>query len=305
MSEQHVAICIPTFRRPALLGQCLASIGRLQLPERLRVSVLVADNDVQKSALCAFQQAAADLPFDACYEVEPERGLSAIRNHLLERALACRATHVAFIDDDEIAHPLWLIKMISGLFQYQADVVCGPNISIENPAAAEFTPDPKRRSGSIARKVACNNVLFSHLLISPWNLRFDRYFDFIGGEDHDFFQRAKKLGAKAVWIADAPVFETITPARDTRRYRLYRHFSGGITSVLLHRKHHGYFAAWPHYLLKITGKCMDALGHLLLAPFTSPAENSNQCIIKLAYAAGCLCALFGLARIIVAPYRYE
>ena len=40
-----LAICIPTFKRPVLLKQCLLAIGQLDLTENLNILIIIIDND--------------------------------------------------------------------------------------------------------------------------------------------------------------------------------------------------------------------------------------------------------------------
>jgi hypothetical protein len=42
---QHIAVCIPTCRRPRMLAACLEAVARLDSPNTCRVSIIVGDND--------------------------------------------------------------------------------------------------------------------------------------------------------------------------------------------------------------------------------------------------------------------
>jgi succinoglycan biosynthesis protein ExoM len=297
-----VAICIATFKRPELLHNCLASIGQLIIPDDYTPIIIVVDNDNERSGESGFNEAIKNTNINSYYYVEPEQGLSAVRNNLLEKALDHNVDFIAFIDDDELAHKQWLINMVKGFEINNCDIVTAPVLPINESVAPDtFTTNPKRASGSTPRTISTNNVIFRRKLIDEHGLRFDRYFDFIGGEDFDFFDRAIKKGMTAVWINNAIVFETIFPERKTRKHMMYRHFTGGINAIMRHRRHHSLISAWSRYLPKIIGKIISSLISLLISPFYEHKKNFNKFLIKASNGIGYLC---GLLNIIVERYRY-
>jgi succinoglycan biosynthesis protein ExoM len=235
-ANQIIAICIATYKRPELLVNCLNSIAQINIPTNYTPIIIVVDNDNNKSAEACFNNTTKDIDLESHYYVEPDRGICSARNCLLEKALIHNTAFVAFVDDDELTHKQWLINLINGLESYQCDIVAGPVIPIKETVAPDtFITDPKRPSGSTPRNIPAGNVLFSERLINEQKLRFDRYFDFIGCEDFDFFDRAIKNNMKSIWIDDAIIFETILPERETLRYIMYRHFTGGINVVMRFR----------------------------------------------------------------------
>lgn len=301
-SKNLIAICIATYKRPELLVNCLNSVGQIDIPQTYKPIIIVVDNDEQKSAQTYFNETIRNIDIESYYYVEPERGICSARNCLLEKALLHKAAYIAFIDDDELAHKQWLVNFINGLESYPCEIVAGPVIPITETTPPEtFTIDPKRTSGSTPRNIAAGNVLFSEQLINKHKLRFDRYFDFIGGEDFEFFDRAKNNNMRSVWIDNAIIFETILPERSTRRYIMYRHFTGGINAVMRYRRHHSLIKAWGRYLPKAIGKFISAIYILIKAIFISRSLNFNKFIIKLSNGIGYLC---GLTNIIVERYRY-
>ena len=297
-----VAICIATFKRPELLHNCLASIGQLIIPDNYAPIIIVVDNDNERSGESGFNKATKNIDIDSYYYVEPERGLSAARNSLLEKALDHNVDFIAFIDDDELTHKQWFVNITTGLEKYNGDIIAAPVLPISETSAPDnFEIDPKRPSGSTPRNVPAGNVIFGEKLINEHALRFDRYFDFIGGEDFDFFDRAIKKGMTPVWIDDAIVFETIFPERKTRKYMIYRHFTGGINAIMRYRRHHSLIFAWSRYLPKIIGKIFGALISLIISLFYEHKKNFNKFLIKASNGIGYLC---GLLNIIVERYRY-
>lgn len=285
-----------------MLTSCLVSIAQLDFPENYKALVIVVDNDCEKSAESQFYKAIKNIEIESYYYVEPDRGICSTRNTLLEKSLKHDANFIAFIDDDELAHKQWLVNMVKGLEAYNTDIVAAPVIPIkETIAPDEFNKDPKHPSGSTPRNIPAGNVLFSIRLVNELNLRFDRYFDFIGCEDFDFFDRARKKGMSSVWIDDAIIFETIPAERETRQYIMYRHFTGGINVVMRFRRHHSLIHAWARYLPKAVGKFISAFVSLILSVFVSHKINFDKFIIKLSNGVGYIC---GLSNLIVERYRY-
>ena len=297
-----IAICVATYKRPELLVNCLISIGQIDIPKNYTPVVIVVDNDSEKSAEPFFNLSKKDLCFDSFYYVEHDRGICSARNCLLEKSLLHGASYIAFIDDDELAHKQWLNNLTKGLETYQADIVAGPVIPVDETSAPDvFDIDTKHPSGSIPRNIPAGNVIFSSRLVNELGLSFDRYFDFIGCEDFDFFDRATKNDMKSVWVDNAVIFETITPDRKTRQYIIYRHFTGGINVVMRFRRHHSLLHAWLRYLPKAIGKLIGAVICLIKAVFYSRSVNFHKFLIKSSNGIGYLC---GLSNIIVERYRY-
>jgi succinoglycan biosynthesis protein ExoM len=301
-TKNIIAICVATYKRPELLSNCLNSIGQITMPENYTAIIIVVDNDNEKSGEQNFTATVKNIDIESYYYIEPDRGICSARNCLLEKALLHKATYIAFVDDDELAHKQWLVNMIIGMESYPSDIIAGPVIPINGTVAPEsFTKDPKRLTGSTPRNIPAGNVLFSERLINEQKLRFDRYFDFIGCEDFDFFNRAIKNNMTSVWIDDAIIFETILPERNTRKYMMYRHFTGGINVVLRYRRHHSLIFAWGRYLPKAIGKFIGAFYSLISAIFISHSTNFDKFIIKLSNGIGYIC---GLTNLIVERYRY-
>jgi len=301
-TKNIIAICIATFKRPELLSNCLNSIGLIDIPENYTPIIIVVDNDGEKSGEASFNKITKNIAIKSYYYVEPDRGICSARNCLLEKSLKHEAAYIAFVDDDELTHKLWLNNMIKGLESYPCDIVAGPVLPIKETVAPElFTKDPKRLTGSTPRNIPAGNVIFSERLINEYNLRFDRYFDFIGCEDFDFFDRAIKNNMTSVWVDDAIIFETIPPERDTRQYMMYRHFTGGINVVMRYRRHHSFLFAWGRYLPKAIGKFIGAFCSLIKAIFVSHTTNFDKFIIKLSNGVGYIC---GLTNLIIERYRY-
>lgn len=301
-SEKIIAICIATYKRPELLSNCLTSIGKINIPTGCTPIIIVVDNDENRSAEESFNNTTKNIVIPSHYYVEPDRGICAARNCLLEKAMLHGAAYIAFVDDDELTHHQWLLNLVRGLENYDCDIVAAPVLPINEFEAPEtFIKDPKRPDGSTPRNIPAGNVIFSERLVNELGLRFDRYFDFIGCEDFDFFDRAIKNNMKSIWVDDAIIFETILPERNTRRYLIYRHFTGGINVVMRYRRHHSLLFAWCRYFPKAIGKFISATFCLIKAVFIYHSENFNKSLIKFSNGVG---YISGLTNLIIERYRY-
>lgn len=298
-SAPLIAICVPTFRRNALLGECLASLRALRIPAGFALLQIVADNDADGGARTVCAERGAALGWPVHYVIEPQRGLAAVRNRLLEEAARAGAAWIAFLDDDERPDPLWLERHMETLARHRAVVSSGPVVQPDTPGSADRLARSGRRTGDAPRHIACNNVVFHVDLVTGQGLRFDPRFDFLGGEDFDFFDASARAGNAHVWVAEALVYESVPPERATTAYLFLRHFSGAINSVVRYRKQRSAPRAWLHFGIKALGKLLGAGAALLSWPLRGRAAL-NESVKRAANAAGYLCAL---ANVRIERYR--
>jgi succinoglycan biosynthesis protein ExoM len=298
---ERIAVCIPTCRRPHMLATCLKTVAGLEIPNDREVEVIVADNDDAASARALVEGLRPSFPRTLHYVVEPEQGLASIRNRLLREALAVKADWIAFLDDDEIPAAGWLATLAGAAAEYAADVVTGPVVQIREPdQMGSATGGRRQAAGTEPKFVATNNVMFRSTLVSEQGLWFDRYYDFIAGEDFDFFIRSKQQRNHHVWVPGAVVYELVPPERATLRYLFFRHFTGAINNVLRYRRTRGHLPAWGHFLLKLTGKLLGAPLFAAAATLTLNRETGRKAVKMLASGLGYGA---GLCNIVVERYR--
>lgn len=123
-----------TRRRPAELRQCLKSLTRLNYP---RLGILVVEND-------AIPGEAEDIArsFGASYRLCTQQGLSAARNLGVRY---CSSDLIAFIDDDAVCDPDWILNAASLFHDERVYVVTGKVTFHSNSACTsqpthEFDP---------------------------------------------------------------------------------------------------------------------------------------------------------------------
>ncbi len=224
----HVQVCVLTYKRPELLRLALQSLvnqvslkdlgverlERSDAADDLAMHILIIDNDAAMSGRAVFDEMIALTDIPLRYVSEPSRGLSIARNRALTESAGMH--FVAFIDDDETAHPEWIARLVDAAFAFDADVVTGPVVpqhanSPEWVKRGRFFNPQQRETGSLVPFVATNNVLLRGAIAQAF--RFDSRFNATGGEDTEFFMRITRAGHRIVWVQDATVTEHIPAER--------------------------------------------------------------------------------------------
>ncbi|WP_377294034.1 glycosyltransferase family 2 protein [Rhizobium sp. SG2393] len=240
----RVVVTVPTFRRPEHLIKTLKTLVSQTSP--LPFSVIVIENDAEGQAGAA---AARDFfshhEVDGLVVVTHRRGNCHAYNGGWQAALETYPDlqAIAVIDDDEVAAPDWLSRLLSVQADTGADLVGGPQLPV-----FEAGTDPiwKRHpvfvphydtTGPVPILYSSGNVLITRRVLDAMPRPFlDPVFNFTGGGDSDFYRRAKLKGFRFGWANEAWVAETV-PARRTERSwvnaRSLR--TGALSAVLEHR----------------------------------------------------------------------
>lgn len=223
----HVDVLMCTFRRTEV-AQSLASLDRQILPDGVTMRVIVADNDETPSAKERVEAHPMSCPVH--YVHAPARNISIARNACLDNATA---DWVAFIDDDEEAHPDWLASLLRTAKSSGVDGVFGPAIAEYGAEAPDWMREqdhhsniPERRAGVVQTGHTCNALLRWGDV--PWReARFDLQRGRSGGEDTEFFFRLGQMGATFEIDMDAIVTEPVAPKRLTLGWLFRRKFRMG------------------------------------------------------------------------------
>jgi succinoglycan biosynthesis protein ExoM len=128
-----LTICIPTYRRPLMLKQLLFSIFENKMDISLinEMDIIIVDNDIEKSAETIVNSIneGADRAKKLLYYNYAVKGLSHVRNELLNQALLLNPDFIIFIDDDEFVTPGWVNELLMTITRNDADAVRGPVIA--------------------------------------------------------------------------------------------------------------------------------------------------------------------------------
>lgn len=225
-----IDVCIASYKRPQLLKKLLQSLFVQETEGEFMFSIIVTDNDVQRSAEPVVNVLNA-WGRNMIYAVEPEQNISLARNKSLSLA---RGEYIATIDDDEYADTHWLLYLYRALVAHNADVVIGQVKPAFHDRVPRFVRDsrafrlPNPATGSTENfALYTGNSLFRRSLVQEIAIPFDPDFGRTGGGDSAFFEAIRKQGRKCIWCREALVFEYIPPARTRWRWILKREYRRG------------------------------------------------------------------------------
>lgn len=237
-------VVVPTFRRPEMLRATLKSLAEQQTS--VSFVVLVVENDAEG---LAGQDAAFDMfareRLNGLTIVEPKQGNVEAINAGFAAAMARfpDANYFLMIDDDEIASPQWLDRMVSAADHSQAGIVGGPvNPRFEGGVALGMQSHPvfwpiSAPTGPLPMIYGSGNCLIRRAVFEILGMpAFDVAFNFLGGGDTDFFTRARDAGIAFYWQADALITETVPPARTQSHWVFKRGLRIGAINRRIDRK---------------------------------------------------------------------
>lgn len=246
MSEKKLVIGIPTFKRPHGLKKLLLAISKLEVPEEINIKVLVADNEGEDgSGLKMLEELHFDFPFPLRGIGVPVRGISQVRNQILEQVFEFeKSDYLVMVDDDETVEPRWVCELYNIHKTTSADVVGGailPEFSQEPPKWTTQLPIFWRNvhpSGAINLIHGTGAVLLSRRFWDVYNKpKFDIEFGLTGGGDKEFFTRLKKFGVSFAYASQAISYEFYDSSRVTLEWAKNREYRIGSTDIRIMKKH--------------------------------------------------------------------
>ncbi len=240
----RAVVVVPTFRRPEMLRATLRSLARQEAD--FPFAILVVENDAEG---LAGQAAAFDIfareRLNGVAIIEPKQGNVEAINTGFAMALE-RFPHTQFflmMDDDEIASPQWLARMVGAADASGAGIVGGPvNPQFEAAIGAGMRAHPvfwpiNAATGPLPMIYGSGNCLIRRSVFAKLGLpAFDVAFNFLGGGDTDFFTRARRGGVSFYWQADALITEIVPAARTRPRWVFKRGLRIGAINRRIDRK---------------------------------------------------------------------
>jgi succinoglycan biosynthesis protein ExoM len=192
------------------------------------IDVIVVDNDPSLSAsgVCKSPMLSGLVRYFA----EPRRGIVRARNRAI--AEASGSEFLAFLDDDEVPCEMWLDELLATQAKFSADVVAGPALPVYEQGLPEWTKRggfferPRFDTGTSLEFCSSGNVLLHTEVFSTVG-KFDDNFQLTGGEDTQFFLRARRAGYKILWSNEAVVWETVPRDRATLNWIVRRGYQSG------------------------------------------------------------------------------
>ena len=305
MTSPHpcVSVAICTLDRHLGLTMLLDAIERLDIgawPNHV-VTVLVVDNSASASvrALCAARAEASR--FRLVHVHAARRGLSFARNAALAASLDIGASHIAFVDDDEVPDPHWLSALHARLVETGASAAVGPVRPIfeKHPphwaiAGGFFGKTLEANGQDLAEAYTCN-VMVELAIVTRHGLAFEPRFNSTGGEDTVFFDALRASGGRIAWAADAMVHEFMPASRVTPTWLMKRWFRTGGTEAELGRLGNESVVGRVYNALRGGARVVGGSGRTVLSLFTTPfrTERHLGALYTVCRGAGLIAAAFG------------
>ena len=226
----RVAICICTYRRPAVIEHLLQELRSVirDANSVADVHIVVVDDDANESARGAVESQAGQVEWPISYVVSGSGNISTARNTAVAEGIRV-ADFLALIDDDCVPHHDWLRQLVAVQQRYGSDIVSGYCIDVAPEGAPRWfvdepfvTPHTPMDDGASIDNGALKNTLLDASAIRRYNLGFDESYGRTGGEDSMFFYTAAHLGLSHRFASAAVVEERVPPDRATLRYQLRR-----------------------------------------------------------------------------------
>jgi succinoglycan biosynthesis protein ExoM len=218
-----------------LLKRLLQTLERQETGGLFTFSIVVADNDTQRSAEPLVSDFAADAAIAVTYCVEPQQNISLARNKALANATG---DFIAFIDDDEFPTKRWLLTLLEACNRFNVDGVLGPvkRHFDEKPPKwllkSHIYERPVYETGTVLDKKdgRTGNVLLKKRVFSQDEEPFRP--EFTGGSDKDFFIRMMDKGYTFIWCAEAVAYEVVPRFRWKRTFMLRKALFRGAMAPL-------------------------------------------------------------------------
>ncbi len=235
MAVPHIAVCICTYRRADYLRRLLEALATQETDGRFTFSVVVADNDVKGTAQPVVEAFMSQARLPVIYCLQPIQNIALTRNEALAHAVG---DFIAFIDDDELPIPNWLLLLFQTHEKCEVDGVVGsvkPHFEVEPPAwviKGRFCERATYRTGTMLSwpQGRTGNLLFKRQVLDALEPPFFRA-EFLTAEDQDFFRRAIGKGFRFAWCDEAVAYEEIPAIRWNRRFMLRRALLRGRVSL--------------------------------------------------------------------------
>jgi glycosyltransferase involved in cell wall biosynthesis len=256
--ELTLDVITPTFERADLLRLTLDSLLRAEMPEGLKVSCVVVDNnsrDNTKEVVREYVEKYADTrPGFFRYLFESEQGVSSARNRGIRMT---KSDWIAFIDDDEEVCATWFVRAFAEMQKPEVAYFGGPYLlkpGLQIPAWAakhkecrgpiggfehshdqdfEFTKDCKMQT--LGGNVVIKRSILERIGLYDTALgRTDK--GLLSSEDEDMHERLVASGARGFYLKDLVIFHHVPKTRLTKAYHRKWFFGIGVSQGVRSQK---------------------------------------------------------------------
>ncbi|MEO1641312.1 MAG: glycosyltransferase family A protein [Pseudomonadota bacterium] len=235
-----MGIC--TRGRKAQLRHLLHALAQQSFPDIASYCLIIIDNNDAPTVTQADLGPMTAYPWHIVHQPTP--GLVSARNTLLEKAEEIDVDWQIGLDDDVVLEADWLANFVALLSETTADIIVGATRYTyppeAHPIASGNRVKPPVMGQPPKRKTTCNYAMARHVFDKDTGLglRFDPYFNEMGGEDVDLMVRAKRIHDLDVIGDPRPaVSEPQTGKRATLRHRLHLSAEAQVTTFRIKQRH--------------------------------------------------------------------
>lgn len=204
-SAPRWSVIVPTCRRPDALRRVVASLRAAAPPPGGVEVVVVDDGDENRCApiWSALREGGGLRVFHL-----PNLGPACARNHGARHA---RGSELAFVDDDCVVDPDWLLHLDRARLRHPQALLAGRTCDADDAnrysrvsqAVAEFASRWSVAHDRLAFAPSCNLAVPARAFAAIGG--FDRRFGRVASEDRDFCERWSEAGGTLVALGDAIV----------------------------------------------------------------------------------------------------
>ena len=306
--NKQLLACVATLtrQRPKMLEALLRSWSSLMIPEKVKVTFLVVENDTEERSKDLIQTLRpAFKNCDLVYALETEPGIPFARNRAATESIEIGSDLLLFVDDDEAVPRDWLQKIIQGYRNSEAKLIGAP-LRARRPKEhltflqklmftnlkSRYRKKERRASrrasleGTTGVTIVTNNWLAETSLFSEHNIWFDESMRHTGGTDSKFYAEVIAKGIQTAWVQGAHVYETIPPERLSFLYQYGRARDQSNTNF--RRKNNGTVRLNLIVLTSILIKLIAVIGLIITLPITA-----GRTLMTLARALGWIAGRIG------------
>ena len=306
--NKQLLACVATLtrQRPKMLEALLRSWSSLMIPEKVKVTFLVVENDTEERSKDLIQTLRpAFKNCDLVYALETEPGIPFARNRAATESIEIGSDLLLFVDDDEEVPRDWLQKIIQGYRNSEAKLIGAP-LRARRPKEhltflqklmftnlkSRYRKKERRASrrasleGTTGVTIVTNNWLAETSLFSEHNIWFDESMRHTGGTDSKFYAEVIAKGIQTAWVQGAHVYETIPPERLSFLYQYGRARDQSNTNF--RRKNNGTVRLNLIVLTSILIKLIAVIGLIITLPITA-----GRTLMTLARALGWIAGRIG------------
>lgn len=230
----RVTIAVCTWNRRDLLHQSLTALEQMAVPSDVQPDFLVVNNNCTDDTDVVIAEFRKRLPMRRLFEARP--GVAHSRNAALASATG---DYVAFVDDDALVDPSWLVAFATATRTYPEAAAIGGVIEPWFPAPPDRDLleafswlklgfcglDHRRAPGPLPDDLLIYGPNMAYRMAALKNLRFDSALggtptSTMGGDERDLLRRLRAAGETVVWWPQMLVRHQVPPSRTTLDYCL-------------------------------------------------------------------------------------